>query len=200
MRLFVCLWAVLLSGSAFGLEFYQGTLPAELREGRGYNSISAEDAVVSYARDGDRFLIVITVGDDDENFGYPFYFQFYGQIVGNGNQVKLYHLPYGDQVVDGGDGECLSSNDLRDNCVLWFAWNIGRRSQAKGKLATKFSDGGLQITFGITGFWFPYGGQQKLDFEGILPRIKELPAEHCQELPSPGSDLWDWANQCVDGD
>lgn len=200
MRLFILLLVGLLSGAAFGLEFYRGTLPDELREGRGFLRTSEEDAVVSYARDGDHFLIVITVGDDDEDFGYPFYFQFYGRTVGNGNQVKLYHLPYGDRVVDGGDGECLPSNDFHDNCVLWFDWNIGQRSQAKGKLATKFSDDGLKITFGITGFWFPYGGQQKLDFEGTLPRIKEFPIGRCQELPSPGANLWDWANQCVNGD
>lgn len=199
MHLFVLLSVVLLAGSAFGFEFYRGTLPAELREGRGFHDIYDEDAVVSYARDGDRFLIVVTVGEYSEDFGWPFYFEFYGRTEGNGSRVKLYHLPYGDREVDGGDGRCWPSIDFRDNCVLWFDWNIGRRSQAKGKLATKFSDDALKITFGITGFWFP-SGPQKLDLTGTLPRIKELPAGHCKELPSPSDDLSYWASQCVYGD
>ena len=200
MRLFILLPMVLLAGSAFGFEFYRGTLPAELREGRNYQTSYHGDAVVSYARDGDRFLIVITFGEDgedDEDFVRPFYFSFYGRTEGNGNRVKLYQLPYGDRVVDGGGGKCLPSVNFRDNCTLWFEWNIGRRSQAKGKLATKFSsDDALEITFGITGFFFP-DGQQKLDFTGTLPRIKELSSEHCKKLPSPGDDLFDWADQCV---
>ena len=199
MKLFcllVLLSAVLLTGSAFGFEFYRGTLPAELREGRGFLYSSDVDAVVSYARDGDRFIIVVTVGEYSEDFGWDFDFVFYGRTEGNSNQVKLYHLPYGDRVRDGGNGKCWPSADFSDNCTLWFKWNIGRRSQAKGKLATKFSEDALKITFGITGFWF-FNGQQKLDFTGTLPRIKELP-EHCKELPSPGQGLLSWANQCVD--
>ena len=199
MRLFVLLSVALLAGSAFGFEFYRGTLPAELREGRGYRNIYNTDAEIKYARDGDRFLIVVTAGKYSEDFGWDFGFEFYGRTEGNGNQVKLYHLPYGEREVDSGDGKCWSSSDFRDNCILWFDWNIGHRSQAKGKLATKFSKDALKITFGITGFWFPFG-QQKLDLTGTLPRIKELPAEHCKELPSPSDNLSYWANQCASGD
>lgn len=199
MRLFVLLSIALQAGSAFGFEFYRGTLPAELREGRGYRNIYNIDAEINYARDGDRFLIVITAGEYSEDFGWDFSFEFYGRTEHSGSWVKLYHLPYGDREVDGGNGRCWPSIDFRDNCVLWFDWNIGRRSQAKGKLATKFSNNALKITFGITGFWFIIG-QQKLDLTGTLDRIKRLPAEHCNKLPSPSDDLSYWASACLYGD
>ena len=191
MRILVVLLAMLLTGSAFGLDFYQGTVSSKLREGRGYSSRSSQEkAQVSYAREGDRFVLIVSVGEYDSDFGYDFYFEFYGEIERDGDLVKLYDLPYGDKRYDGGEGKCQpASND----CTLKFKWNIGRRSSARGRIVTEFSDDAMQLTFGTTGFWFPIG-QQKLDLTGTLQRSASA-SETC-ELPPPGADLSSWVEYC----
>lgn len=189
MRLFVLLSIVLLTNSAFGFEFYRGTVDVEIQDS---HDSYYKDAQVSYARDGDHFLFTVAV----KNY---FYFDLYGRVESNGDRVKFYHLPYGDWENDGGgDGKCLPHTTSRDDCFLWFDWNLGR-NQAGGKLVTKFSDDALKITFGITGFWFP-DGELKADFTSTLDRIKTLPAEHCKELPSPIDNPYDWTDQCVNAD
>ena len=169
MRLFVLLSMVLLTNSAFGFEFYRGTVGVEIQDS---HDSYYEDAQVSYARDGDRFLITIAVkGYDYNDYGdSDFYFDFYGRIESSGDRVKLYYLPFGNREDDGGGGKCMPHTTSRDDCILWFSWD-GSSSEAKGKLETKFSDDELKITFGITGFWF-MSGKLKADFTGTLDRIK----------------------------
>ena len=195
MRMVVVLLAMVLTGSAFGLDFYQGAVPSELREGRGYSSRSyQEKAQVSYAREGERFVLVVYVGEYDSNandYGYDFYFEFHGEIERDGERVKLYELPYGDARYDGGNGKCQLASD---DCTLKFKWNIGRRSSAGGRIVTEFSDDAVQLTFGITGHWFPIG-VQKLDFTGTLQRSASA-SEAC-ELPKPGADLRAWVKYCA---
>lgn len=192
MRVFMVLLAMALAYPAFGLDFYQGVVPSKLREGRGYSSRSnQEKAQVSYAREGDRFVLIVSVGEYDSDFGYDFYFEFHGEIEKDGDLVKLYELPYGDKKYDGGNGQCHPASD---NCTLWFKWNIGRRSSAKGRIVTEFTDDAMQLTFGITGFWFLHG-KQKLDLTGTLQRSASA-SENC-ELPVPGADLSSWAEYCA---
>jgi len=194
MRMVVVLLATMLAGSAFGLDFYQGVVPSELREGRGYSSRSyREKAQVSYAREGDRFVLIVSVGEydpDANDYGLDFYFEFHGEIERDGERVKLYELPYGDVRYDGGNGKCQPASD---DCTLKFKWSIGRRSSARGRIVTEFSDDAVQLTFGITGFWFPVG-QQKLDFSGTLQRSASA-SEACK-LPKPGADLRAWVEDC----
>ena len=194
MRFFLIIGLItvsLLAGSAYALDFYQGTVSSEFRKYRGYPS-SQQEAQVSYAREDNRFVLVVSIGELDPDFGYDFYFEFYGEIEKNGDRVKLYEvLSYGEKD-DGGDGKCQpASND----CTLWFKWNIGRRSSAKGKLVTEFTDDAVQLTFGITGYFFPIG-QQKLDFTATLQHSASA-SETCK-LPPPAvnADLNAWVKYC----
>lgn len=191
MYTFVVLLTMVSVSPAFGLDFYQGTVPSELRKERGYSS---KEAQVSYAREGNRFVLVVSVGEydpDSPTFGYDFYFEFHGEIERDGERVKLYELPYGEVRYDGGDGKCRpASND----CTLWFKWNIGRRSSARGRIVTEFSDNAVQLTFGITGYWFPIG-QEKLDLTGTLQRSSSA-SEVCK-LPKPGTNIRVWVEQCA---
>ena len=191
-----CLAILLLSASyAFGLDFYQGTVSSKLRsDGHSYQ----KDAQVSYAREGNRFVIVVLIGERSSGFsefGDDFYFEFYGEIEENGDQVKLYELPYEGERYDGGAGQCLlDSND----CELKFKWGIdewgiGDRSSARGKIVTKFSDNTMELTFGITGYWFP-DGRKKVDFTKKLQRSASA-SEGCN-MPSPDVDLYAWIKHC----
>ena len=194
MRMSVVLLAMMLSGSAFALDFYQDTVSSKLRTGRGYSSRSFQkQAQVSYAREGNRFVLIVSVGEPDSDFDDDLYFEFHGEIEKDGNdgeRVKLYELSYGDRD-DGGSGKCQPASD---DCTLRFKWNIGGRSSAKGELVTEFSDDTVQLTFGITGYWFP-DGRKKLDFSSTLQRSASA-SETCK-LPSPGADLSAWLEGCA---
>lgn len=162
------------STDTFG--FYQDTVSVKLVRGRG-NSASAKQVElrVTYAQEGDRFILSI----EDT-------WLFYGEITQDGDRVKLYDL---DDGVESGDGKCRL-----DGCKLWFKWNIGRRSSARGRIVTKFiDDNTLELTFGMTGYWF-WSGPEKIDFTSKLKRSASA-SEECN-LPETSADLSAWIDYC----
>lgn len=161
---------------ADAFSFYQNTVSVKIVEGRSYLANNYQkEARVTYAQQDNRFILSV----DD-------IWIFNGKITKDEDGVTLYDL---DDESDSGHGKCDA-----DGCKLWFKWNIGGRSSAKGRIVTKLIDNNtLELKFGMTGYWFP-DGPMKVDFTDKLKKLP-LASSKCN-LPSPHADLHAWIDYC----